>query len=131
MTIPKKFAPEQVGLNALAYRIHDTAMAKGWWPAEGGREFGTLLALVHCEVSEAFEEYREHGMMPYVSRKASMPAQDDDTVDKPEGVPSELADIIIRVLDICAAYGIDIEDVVEGKMVYNDTRSFRHGGKKA
>lgn len=48
---------------------------------------------------------------------------------KPEGIASELADVIIRVLDICGHYGIDIEQVVAEKMAYNATRAHRHGGK--
>jgi NTP pyrophosphatase (non-canonical NTP hydrolase) len=46
---------------------------------------------------------------------------------KPEGVPSEFADIIIRVLDACGAYGIDIEEAVQLKMEYNRTRPFKNG----
>lgn len=50
---------------------------------------------------------------------------------KPEGIPSELADIIIRVFDAAVEYGIDIEEEVINKMAYNATRLNRHGGKRA
>lgn len=50
---------------------------------------------------------------------------------KPEGIPSELADIIIRVLDICAANGIDIAAAIADKMAFNETRPYRHGGKQS
>lgn len=50
---------------------------------------------------------------------------------KPEGIPSELADIIIRVLDICAHHGIDIEQAIEDKMAFNAHRPYRHGGKRS
>lgn len=46
---------------------------------------------------------------------------------KPEGVPSEMADIIIRVLDACAAWGINIEEALGEKLEYNRTRSYKHG----
>jgi NTP pyrophosphatase (non-canonical NTP hydrolase) len=49
---------------------------------------------------------------------------------KPEGIPSEMADIIIRVLDIAGYYGIDIERAMLVKAKYNESRSHRHGGKK-
>lgn len=49
---------------------------------------------------------------------------------KPEGIPTELADVIIRVLDYCAYAGIDIENVLEVKHEYNKSRPYRHGGKK-
>lgn len=50
---------------------------------------------------------------------------------KPEGIPSELADIIIRVLDICGANRIDIAAAIADKMAYNETREYRHGGKRS
>jgi NTP pyrophosphatase (non-canonical NTP hydrolase) len=48
---------------------------------------------------------------------------------KPEGIPSELADVIIRVLDMCGALGIDIAAALADKMAFNETRPYRHGGK--
>lgn len=39
----------------------------------------------------------------------------------------ELADVIIRVLDLCAFKGIDIESHIKAKMRYNTSRQFMHG----
>jgi hypothetical protein len=50
---------------------------------------------------------------------------------KPIGLPSELADIIIRVLDLAAILGIDMDAAVIEKMEYNANREHRHGGKAA
>ena len=47
-----------------------------------------------------------------------------------EGAPSELADIVIRVMDLCEHYGIDLEKVMEEKHKYNMERPYKHGGKK-
>ena len=76
---------------------------------------------MHSELSETLEAYREYADVRYI----------DQSSDKPEGVPIELADCIIRILDTCAHYGIDIEKAIELKMAYNKTRTYRHGGKAA
>lgn len=51
------------------------------------------------------------------------------TGSKPEGVPIELADVIIRVADMCGRYGIDLEAALRIKQVFNRTRPRKHGGK--
>lgn len=48
-------------------------------------------------------------------------------VPKPEGVPFEIADIIIRALDAAAAWGFDIDEAVRLKVAYNRTREILHG----
>ncbi|MCD8286477.1 MAG: hypothetical protein LUD50_04565 [Clostridia bacterium] len=48
---------------------------------------------------------------------------------KPEGVPTELADCVIRIMDLFEQYGMDLEDTLKAKNSYNATREYRHGGK--
>ena len=109
-----------MSMNELGLQIYDWAKRKGWWPDEG-RTFGDLCTLMHTEISEAYEDYRDgHEITEIWYEKG----------DKPCGIPTELADLIIRILDTCAHYGIDIDAVVAEKMAYNETRAFRHGGKR-
>jgi hypothetical protein len=51
------------------------------------------------------------------------------TNPKPEGIPIELADCIIRIFDYCGKEGINIEEAIRIKHEYNKTRPYRHGGK--
>lgn len=98
--------------------IHQNAVEHGWWEEE--RSLPEILALIHSEVSEVLEEYR-NGHKPtetYYSEGG-----------KPEGIPSELADIIIRVLDYAGYAHIDMWSAMRDKMTYNRTRPYRHGGK--
>lgn len=83
-----------------------------------------LLALIGCEVSEAIEEYRKDGNPR--SNRTALPAKSGQK-GKPEGVASELADIIIRTLDYAHEYGINIGRAVIDKLDYNTTREWRHG----
>ena len=43
-------------LNELAKEVHEIAKSKGWW--DKGPTFGDVIANIHCELSEAFEDYR-------------------------------------------------------------------------
>lgn len=81
---------------------------------------GEKLALFHSEVSETLEEVRAGHAPTETYYRAD---------GKPEGVPSELADILIRVGDLAGAFGIDLEAAVIEKMGYNATRAYRHGKK--
>ena len=107
-------------INQIAKEIHKTAIEKGWW--ETDRPVPELIALMHSELSEALEEYRDGYAVD--SGWTSLG-------DKPEGVATELIDCMIRILDCLAAHGVDIEAVLKKKMAYNRTRPYRHGGKKA
>jgi len=109
-----------MSMNELAHQIHEYAKDKGWYDTHPS--VGEMLANVHAEVSEALEEWRNDHMGKYFGEGHDC---------KPCGFPSEMADIIIRVLDICASFDIDIDAEVSAKMQYNQTRPYRHGGKLA
>lgn len=109
-----------MGFNDLAKEIYANAKEKGFW--EAPLNFGEKIALMTAELSEALEEYRDGHGYTEIYRKPENPA-------KPEGIPVELADAIIRILDTCAAVGIDIEEAIEIKMAYNKSRSYKHGKK--
>lgn len=102
------------------------------------------LALITTEVAEAIEEIRngrDVGDTYFSGGIEYSGADDEDALEewepidangnarKPEGVASELADIVIRSLDAADAWGIDLMAAVELKLAYNATRGHRHGGK--
>jgi NTP pyrophosphatase (non-canonical NTP hydrolase) len=122
-----------MNLNELAKDIHQNAVNHGWWEKE--REFGSLIALMHSELSEALEEHRNGRDFTWYncehcnSKEHCEKPPKRCTKAKPEGIPIELADCIIRILVYCGKEGIDIEKAIRIKHEYNKTRSYRHGGK--
>lgn len=102
----------------MASEVAAWTQRKGWRP-DPTRAFGDDIALIHSEVSEALEAYRIRGVEGYT-----------DPDGKPDDVGSEFADVLIRLLDASAAYGIDLEAEYERKMAYNEKRPWRHGGKR-
>lgn len=50
-----------------------------------------------------------------------------DTPAKPEGFPSELADIVIRTIDLMGMVGVDVAEEIWKKVEYNKTRGYLHG----
>lgn len=101
--------------------VHKTAIQHGWW--ENHKEDDILvipekLMLIVTEVAEAMEEYR-NGTLPLYYKDG-----------KPEGITVELADVIIRICDLCEEFGFDLQSAIIEKMIYNDQRPYRHGGKR-
>lgn len=137
---------QKAALKGVQEDIFMTAEASGWHDRE--RELPEILALVHSEVSEALEAYRD-GLTVTENRyryPANLFPGDESgeyvwTVEpsivrdgvvhlgKPEGVASELADVIIRVLDASEELKIETIDVLFQKMKFNKTRPYKHGGK--
>lgn len=121
-------------LNNLAAEIHQIAVDHGWWEEE--RPLPEIIALCHSELSEALEEYRKGRPMAYVWRPDDYPGYNEDDIskwktgEKPEGIATELADCLIRILDYLAHVGVDVDDIVARKVEYNKTRPYRHGGKR-
>lgn len=105
----------------LIQECHTLAKDKGWW--DNHRDIPELLCLIHSEISEALEEYRNNLNIYNISTNF--------LTRKPEGFPIEIADTIIRILDLCGYYGIELEEAIKIKMEYNRKRPYRHGGKIA
>lgn len=48
---------------------------------------------------------------------------------EPEEVVEELADVVIRILDLCGHMEMPLGDILVRKMEYNKTRPYKHGKK--
>lgn len=128
-----------LNLNTLAQDIYKANKEKGFWDKE--RNVGELLMLVTSELAEALEaDRKEYRFLPYnYNRQIQINMQQGMTLEKAKheafGVfcknsfEDEIADAIIRLLDLSAGLGIDIDWHVEQKLAFNKTRERMHGKK--
>ena len=75
-------------VNEVVKMVNDNARKHGWW--ETDKPFYEIVALIHSELSEALEEYRNHHAMVWY---------DEEKHHKPEGIATELIDAVIRIFD--------------------------------
>lgn len=87
---------------------------------------GNKLLLIVSEVIEAHDEIRTgHAADETYYPLAS--AEPEREVHKPEGVPSEIADAVIRCFDFAYTEGFSLADIIIEKLAYNATRERLHG----
>lgn len=127
-----------MSLNELVKAAGENAVAHGFRNGDATAEERAALipqrvALIHSEVSELLEHAR-NGEVPDVlwfhDRKCGTRAileSSHGVLNKPDGIPAELADIVIRCFDFAHEHGIDLDRAVKLKMAYNATRPYKHG----
>ncbi len=71
------------------------------------------LALVVTEIAEAIEGVRKDAM--------------DDKLTHRRAVEVECADAVIRIFDLCGAFGWDLSGAIKEKLEYNASRPYKHG----
>lgn len=104
-----------VAFKATAKLVHDIAKDKGWW--DKPRADGEIIALIHAELSEALEGLR-----------AGNPKSEH--IPKFSSLEEELADVVIRVMDMAEARKCRLAEAIISKICFNVLRPKMHGGKK-
>ena len=114
---------QNLNINTLCKEAHENAKNKGFYEdielikstyGIDSKEYkiflnnalATRLMLINCEVAEAVEGLRK---------------------DDLDNFKEELADIFIRLGDLCGSLNIDIEAEIIKKMKKNKERPYRHG----
>lgn len=144
-----------MNISQLQKIAHERAKEKGFWPVdivaetqgevlpwrsfnftrESQLHISEKISLIHSELGEATEALRKG----QIARTPTLSKMLDAATGKPEAFKQafeycakdtfqdELADVLIRLLDLAGACGIDLETHVLAKMQYNSTREHLHG----
>lgn len=121
------------GINELAKEVYKNAKSKGFYDNGAANNIGERIALIHSELSEALEADRKNKYCKSEGLGEELTDQEfkewfqNYTKDTFE---DEIADVVIRCLDMSAHLGFDIEKHILLKMRYNSLRPIMHGGKK-
>lgn len=119
-------------INAIAKEIHENNKNKGFY--DEPKNIGEMLCLIHSEVSEALEadrngKYAQGNIVTINSFRVDEMFVADFKIGVKDTFEDELADIMIRVMDLAAFKGINLEQHILAKMRFNSTREYKHGKK--
>lgn len=131
-------------MEQLIERAHLMAKEKGFWESE--RNKSELLMLIVSELAEAMEALRKDH---FANKEAVAELYHDMEIHKYDeefnivagpwkdnfetfiksSFEDEIADVAIRLFDLCGGLGVDLAKHVELKMMYNSMRGYKHGKK--
>jgi len=133
-------------INAASEAIFQANKKQGFWGAEDAdpktsRNFGEMLMLVTSELGEAMEAHRKDKFASWDAYNSIIKATPDDATEAEalllkrqafktyikDSAEDEIADAIIRLLDMAGGLGIDLFRHINAKLDYNSSRPRLHG----
>jgi NTP pyrophosphatase (non-canonical NTP hydrolase) len=131
-------------INTLIKLAHEKAKNGGWWDAE--RNVPELLMLIVSELSEGLEALRKDH---YANKSITTDLYNDLIVNSHDEefilneeqwknsfennvkntFEDEMADVAIRLFDLCGGLNVDLAKHIDLKMKYNSMRGYKHGKK--
>lgn len=131
-------------MEQIINKAHGMAKEKGFWDSE--RNKSELLMLIVSELAEALEalrkdHYADKDAVDELYSDIIVHEFDDEynIMDGPwkagfeanikSSFEDEIADVAIRLFDLCGGLNVDLKKHIELKMMYNSMRGYKHGKK--
>lgn len=114
---------------ALVEAAHDNAKDKGFYPKGVKKNLGEILMLTVSELGEALEADRKgrHAKTGDLDQYLWHGNDEQFKATVKDTFEDEIADVIIRLFDLCGYLDIEIDRFIEAKMRYNAGREPLHG----
>jgi hypothetical protein len=121
-------------MSAVQREVHRVNRENGWWEEREvmirvfteatGKSYHPhliieLIGLGHTELSEGVEAARKHPPHTWADHTKK------DTLGR------ELGGTVVRIMDLCEFYGINLAECILAENEHNATRGFKHGGRAA
>ena len=97
---------KKITLKEIIDIIMEQAKEKGFGAKPEEVDVAEKIALIHSEISEAYEAYRHKN------------------IDEKDGFKEELGDALQRILHLCGIFNIDIQKVILDKINSNKDRKW-------
>ena len=131
--------------NAMAKTVHATAVSKGWWDSVDAKTIRSIVSGIQQSLPSGFEkelvriarmldERNDGEMIALIQSEASEALEalrqgnpPDDKIPEFSGAEAELADVIIRIMDLSERRGWRVAEALVAKAKMNMTRAYKHG----
>lgn len=124
-----------MNINEIAKEIHQNNVEKGFWDDKETKNVGEVLMLCVSELSEALEAHRngKRANLEAFNRDIVFASLDDEQAmvesfkkNVKDSFEDEIADTMIRLMDISQGFDFDLEKHIQLKLAYNKTRPYKH-----
>ncbi len=125
-------------INELATQVYEQNKLKGFWDDKKNK--GEMLMLIVSELAGALEADRKGRVADttyiremikdgYTWKDSEHSFTSAFQRDIKDTFEDEIADTVIRLLDLAGGLDIDLDFHIRQKLAYNKTRPFKHGKK--